>query len=69
MFKIEDAPKDKIILLRVPAFSAFTEQWWIGHWSCSNEAWAIRTPWIHGHKLVIEINFPTPTGWAELPET
>lgn len=64
---INTAPKDKVILLRLPEFGAAAESWWPGQWSHAAHAWAIRTPYTQDGKLVMVTDCPEPIGWTELP--
>jgi len=67
MKSMESAPKDKLILLLIPAFGVYEECWWIGTWSWVENRWSVRTPFTYGNKIVFVSNIPRPTGWEELP--
>jgi len=63
------APRDRLILLYLPAFGASSASWWPGIWSWSDNQWAVRTPFTQSGKVIIVTGLPDPLGWVCLPET
>lgn len=64
---ISTAPKDREIVLWVPAFDSNLAGPWRGVWSYSSEMWALRTPFSAGTKIVMATEIPVPTHWTEIP--
>ncbi len=67
MSNMQDAPKDKLILLWVPEFGLFMESWWPGMWSFTGNCWQLKTPFMLGLKQVFATEFPEPIEWMPMP--
>ncbi len=68
MKNINEAPKDRVILLYVPEFGASAATWWPGLWSWIENKWSIRTPLVLGGKMFGVSDIPDPVGWENLPD-
>ena len=64
---MQDAPKDKQILLLIPAFDTYAKSWWIGYYSYVEKGWVLKTPYTINHKSVVCSNIPEPIKWRGLP--
>ncbi|HDY75602.1 MAG TPA: hypothetical protein ENH49_03675, partial [Candidatus Marinimicrobia bacterium] len=65
---MKTAPKDRLILLFIPAFDTSCASWWTGCWSWVDNRWSIRTPFMIDNKILYINDAPEPTEWQELPQ-
>lgn len=64
---MQDAPKDKQILLLIPAFDSYAMSWWVGYYSYVEKGWILKTPYTIHNKSIICTDIPEPIGWLDLP--
>lgn len=64
---MQNAPKDKQILLLLPAFDTYSKSWWIGYYSYVEKRWILKTPYTINNKSIICSDVPKPIGWLKLP--